>query len=143
VETPAAVTAASEDRAEALEGRVRELEAALAAAERDRAQLRQDLDWCRYPEDTPWGQVLRLDELDGFDERTLRGTKALIEEQCPIPLQPGEPSWIATRYRDNDWPEETVTLSLIRFLGPERLLREAPERIRDDLVLIYPDEFQR
>jgi hypothetical protein len=125
--------------------RIRVLEEALAASERERAALQQELDWCRFPEDSPWGHALRLGELDAFDERTLRSTRSFIEEVCPVLLQPGEAAWIATRCRDEDWRVwgDTAVGAAIRFLGPERLLRELPSEQAEILLRDYPEEFGR
>lgn len=71
-----------------------------------------------------WSHFLQLPDAQVItnpqERRFLRG---LLEDgTLPFYLQPGEAVWIVERERDADWSMD----SIIRFLGPERVLREAP-----------------
>ena len=49
-------------------------------------------------------------------------------EEIPVFLNAGEATWIVERYRNDDWKSyaETRDVAMIRFIGPARVLAEAP-----------------
>jgi len=124
--------------------------AARVAAEREVAELQaqvarlsKELDLIKYPEDSPYGAFLSSYEADEIDDPDIL---AQIEDwlrQFPVILRPGEATWIAERLRLRDWQEwggRNFEVSLILFLGPDRLAAELPEARMAELRAHYADE---
>ena len=79
----------------------------------------------RHPENDPVGSFLRMPEWEQLEDEQRRFIKALLEHEFPVVLLPGEPTWLAERYRLDDWGED-ITVAMILYFGPERLERELP-----------------
>lgn len=106
-------------------------DAACSSCERLRRELALALMRLEHPESDPWGHFLRSYEAEQItDARELSRLRALLEE-FPVFLRPGEGTWIVERFRNDDWKAygDTVTVALVRYLGPTRILAEGSEEL--------------
>lgn len=97
-----------------------ELRAEFAATE---AELRHRLEVLRQNEGrTPVEHLTTLPDAQMLDDRGRKFLEALLARDMPFYLRPGEALWIAEYEATQPWS----TADVIRFLGPQRLLAEAP-----------------
>lgn len=100
----------------------------LALAREEIRRLKVDLYAMHTLEpDTPFarwlGTQLPEDRPTGRHFRALRD----VMNSYPIEWSEAEGLWLLERLTCDDWPEETADLSIVRFLGPARLMRELPQ----------------
>lgn len=120
---------------------------AAVAAERDAlreqlSEVRLEIERLRYPADTPYGHFLRSYEAKQITDPAMRDKVRYTLDDIPVVLRPGEASWIVRRYQEKDWKSyaPTVEEAVIRFLGPQRVLREAPPSWVESQRDWYDDE---
>lgn len=87
------------------------------------AELRHKVEALRSNEGrTPIEHLATLPDAELLDERGRKFLEALLVSDLPFYLRPGEALWIAEYEATQPWS----TADVIRFLGPQRLLAEAP-----------------
>lgn len=90
------------------------------------AQLEIEVLHLRYPESDPFGAFLRSYEATQITDAEERKVIRATLEEVPVVLRPGEATWIVERSRDEGLQQIPDPEDLIRFLGPQRVLREVP-----------------
>ncbi len=90
------------------------------------------LRWNDYT--SPFGRFLRSADAEMMGPEDIRKVEMLMtgsNPTCPVVLQPGEAFQLVVLW-DDSRPYDSIEEAVIRFLGPLRLLAEAPpEWIRD------------
>lgn len=86
---------------------------------------------------SPWEHFLHSPDSESItDEEGLAFLKGFIEADFPFYLYPGEATWIVEHWRDEN-RQVHIMEACIRFLGPQRVLAEAPPEWIERRRLFY------